>query len=112
MRDHLEIGGTPYGEDCAQVGREGYLKRNRAECRAYIGQLTRMFGPAPDGCSLVIRSNPHDFGTYLTVEAVFDPTNEAARAYAYRCEGESPELWDAEAREELKLEVSDAEANA
>jgi len=65
-----------------------------------------MFGDPPDGVSLVIRSNPHDFGTYLTVEAVFDPANEQARAYAYRCEGNSPELWDAEAREELGLEVS------
>jgi len=108
MRDHLDIGGTPYGEDCAQVGREGYLKRNRAECRAYIHQLVRMFGDPPDGCTLVIRSNPHDFGTYLSVEAVFDPADAQARAYAYRVEGNSPELWDAEAREELGLEVNDA----
>jgi hypothetical protein len=65
-----------------------------------------MFGDPPDGCSLVIRSNPHDFGSYLSVDAVF--SDEAGAAYALKCENDQPELWDADARAELGLEVSDA----
>jgi hypothetical protein len=107
MRDALSLGATPYGEACASVGDEDYRTRARAECRAYIGQLTRMFGEPPDGCRLIIRSCPHDFGSYLDVEAVFDPDNEPAVRFAYRLEDGVPELWDAEAREELGMEVSD-----
>jgi uncharacterized protein YbaR (Trm112 family) len=108
MRDALSLGATPYGETCAAVGQEDYRKRARVECRAYIGQLTRMFGEPPDGCRLIIRSCPHDFGSYLDVEAVFDSDNEPAVRFAYRLEDGVPELWDAEAREELGMEVSDA----
>jgi len=107
MRDAVSLGATPYGEACASVGDEDYMKRARAECRAYIGQLTRMFGELPDGCRLIIRSCPHDFGSYLDVEAVFDSDNEPAVRFAYRMEDGLPELWDSEAREELGLEVSD-----
>jgi hypothetical protein len=106
MRDFMYLGSAPYGEDCASVGQDDYHKRARAECRAYIGQLKRMFGDPPDGCSLVIRSNPHDFGSYLSVDAVF--SDEAGAAYALKCENDQPELWDADARAELGLEVSDA----
>jgi uncharacterized protein YbaR (Trm112 family) len=38
---------------------------------------------------------------------VFDSDNEPAVRFAYRMEDGFPELWDAEAREELGLEVSD-----
>lgn len=105
MRDSMYLGATPYGEDCAQVGRDGYMRQARKECRAYIGQLIRTFGEPPESCRLVIRSNPHDFGSYLAVEAVFD--DEAGHAYALRCENKQPELWDDQARAELGLEVAD-----
>jgi hypothetical protein len=65
-----------------------------------------MFGEPPYDCRLVIRSNPHDFGSYLSVEAHFNTTDGAE--YALRCENNQPELWDAEARAELGLEVTDA----
>lgn len=105
MRDSMYLGATPYGEDCAQVGREGYMRQARKECRAYIGQLIRMFGEPPDGCRFVVRSCPHDFGSYLDVEVVFDGNDKAAAEYAIRCENNGPRNWDAEARAELGLEV-------
>ena len=104
MKERLDIGSAPYGEDCAQVGSDDYHARAKRECRAYIAQLIRMLGEPPDGCSLVVRSQPHDFGSYLSVEAVFRDDNEHAAEYAYRCEGEGPELWDDEARRELSLQ--------
>jgi hypothetical protein len=40
------------------------------------------------------------------VEAHFG--DEAGQEYALKCENNQPELWDAEARAELGLEVTDA----
>ncbi len=60
--------------------------------------------PEPQGAELRIRSNPHDFGSYLSVVCSFDPSDEVATGYAYRCEAEGPTEWDEEARRELDRE--------
>jgi hypothetical protein len=104
MTDWLDIGASPPGESCAQVGADDYYPRARRECRAYINQLQRHLGPEPDGAHLAIRQNPHDFGTYLSVVCYYDPENENAVAYAYRCESDGPDEWDADARSELAAE--------
>lgn len=100
MRDSLDLGSAPSGEECAQVGRDDYHDRARRECRAYIHQLRRTFGEEPAGARLSIKANDHDFGTYWSVVCSFDGGNEAATDYAYRCES-GPESWDEEARWEL-----------
>ena len=85
--DTLEIGGTPAEENCAQVGvTEDFDRFNRLECQAYIAALQKKYGQEPEGAILVIRSNPHDFGSYREVACKFDPENEVARNYAYECE--------------------------
>ena len=104
MQDCLDLGSTPSQEDCAQVGREDYHLRARRECRAYINQLRRMFGEEPDGARLSVKSNPHDFGSYLSVVCYFDGDNKAAADYAYHCEAKGPKEWDEEARRELELQ--------
>jgi hypothetical protein len=101
MNDWLDIGSSPPGESCAQLGSEDYHPRARRECRVYINLLRRVLGPEPTGAKLVIRSNPHDFGNYLSVVCQFDADNEPAVDYAYRCESKGPELWDAQAKREL-----------
>ena len=101
MNDHMYVGATPPMEDCAQVGTADYFERARRECRAYIGLLRRSLGPEPTGAKLAIKSNPHDFGTYLSVVCYYDVSNEDARNYAFRCESEGPDEWDAIARREL-----------
>jgi hypothetical protein len=101
MNDFIDMGCAPTCEDCAQVGSDGYHDRARKECRVYIGQLRRMFGDEPDGARLSIKSNPHDFGTYLSVICYYDPAIQASVDYAFRCEGKSPEEWDEQARQEL-----------
>ena len=103
MRESLYIGSAPYGEDCAQVGADDYRAKARAECQAFRAQLIRMFGEPPAGCSLVIKSNPHDFGSYLSVTAVFSGDDDEAVRYAFRCEAAGPQEWDDEARRELHL---------
>ena len=101
MNDEMTIGPTPADETCAQVGAADYAQTARRECRAFINQLLRVFGPEPDGARLFIKSNPHDFGTYYEVAVKYDPASAAACAYALDCEGKAPAHWDAQALDEL-----------
>jgi hypothetical protein len=103
MDDHVDIGSSPPGESCAQVGLPDYEFHARKECRAYISLLRRTLGPEPDGARLGVRSNPHDFGPYLSVVCYFVAGNDPALDYAFRCESDGPEEWDDVARQELGL---------
>lgn len=101
--DHLDLGSAPSDEDCAQLGMDdNYAVRARRECRALINQFIRMCGDPPPGARFRIMANPHDFGTYYSVVVEYDPNDEDAVAYAYRCDEESPDQWDMAARFELE----------
>lgn len=102
MRDYLEIGSAPAGEDCSQVGSEGYADKARKECRALINQLRRIVGPESGTAHLSIKSFPHDYGSYYEVVCHFDDDDSAAVEYAFKCERELPENWDEEAKKELR----------
>ena len=112
MRDCIDLGSAPPLEDCAQVGREGYYERARRECRAYVGLLRRTLGDEPDGASLSVKSNPHDFGTYLSVVCHFDPDVAAAVDYAFGCESAGPQAWDEAACKELSLDTNPSTESA
>jgi hypothetical protein len=103
MREKLYIGSSPADEACAQVGSDEYHDRARRECRAWIAQLRRVFGPEPPNARLALASNAHDFGSYLEVVCWFQSDDPLAAGYAYRCEGQAPTAWDELAREELGL---------
>ena len=102
MRDALDLGQVPSDEPCAQVGADDYADRARPECRAYVHQLVRQFGEPPAGARFRVASNPHDFGSYLSVEIVFDDSDQAAIEYAFNAENNLPAKWDMEARKELR----------
>jgi hypothetical protein len=103
MRDYLDLSPTPVGEPCALVEPTGdYLQRMKAECRAFAHQLERTFPQAIEaGCSFRIKSNPHDFGSYLEVQVRFDDDDEHQTHWAFMIENELPETWDDQARAEL-----------
>jgi hypothetical protein len=101
MHDFIDVGSSPPGESCTQIGSDGYHARARRECRAYIAQLRRVFGDEPHGAHLSVKCNPHDFGSYLSVICYYDERHPASVEYALRCESESPEFWDTQARQEL-----------
>lgn len=105
MRDYLTIGATPPGEECAQVGSDGYYERAKKECRAFLNQLKRQFGDEPKGADLRVKGFSHDFGTYYEVVCYYDEESEEAADYAFRLESETPEEWDAAARQELGIFV-------
>ena len=94
MRDYIVIGSTPCGEECAQLGTEGYYKKAMAESKRFIQLLRKTFGDEPFGALLAIKAFDHDFGTYHEVVCYFQDDNEEAMNYAYRCENETPETWD------------------
>jgi hypothetical protein len=102
MSFHLSIGITPFAEDCAQLGREGYELEARRECLAFINQLKRHYSERHGGaelpCRLDIKENPHDFGIYLDVVGYYGEGEPAgAEAAAFWLESNTPEFWDAEA---------------
>ena len=101
MREHIDVGPAPPEEDCAQVGRDDYWDRAPRECRAYVALLRRSLGAEPDGARLTVKSNEHDFGTYLSVVCWYDPSRPESIDYAFRCESQGPAQWDEQARLEL-----------
>ena len=102
MRDYLDLDTVPSDEPCAAVGQPDYSKRARLEARAYVAQLQRAFPDAvAAGVYFRIKSNPHDFGSYLSVQVVFDDDDEAQTEWAYTIEDDLPVAWDEDARNEL-----------
>ena len=93
-RDYIDIGSAPPEEDCAQLGSRDYVKRARPECIRFIDLIRKVVGPEPEGASLQVKSNPHDFGTYLSVICYYDDNDDEATQYAFRCESEGPARWD------------------
>ena len=71
----------------------------RSRGREIICQL----GEPPIGASLGIKSNPHDFGTYLEVVAYFDDSYPESVEWAFGIEANTPAEWDREARQELGI---------
>ena len=94
MMDYIEIGCTPAEEDCAQVGKEGYAKQARAECRRFVEGIKKFFGKPPALADVRIKSFTHDFGSYFEVVVVFDEDDEKAANYAYLVEEFVPGTWE------------------
>lgn len=105
MYEYVYLGSTPGDEDCAQVGSDDYGQRSRAETLAYVRQLRRIVAAEgrtiPEGASLVIKREPHDFGQYTEVVVRYDLDEADAEEFAYWLEGILPANWDAEALAEL-----------
>ncbi len=108
IRDSLYIGESPWDETCAQVGSDMYPVNARNECQRFINQIRNHYGSEPQGARLYIKSNPHDFGSYLSVECefVWDPSNDddytdwtPSQVYAFDIEGDDKGVlqnWDSD----------------
>ena len=93
MRDDMSIGPNPCDEPCVSVGEPDYYPRAKEECNRFIELIRKKLGPEPPGARLAVKSNPHDFGSYLDVVCYFEDSDEEARKYAYLCESEAPRTW-------------------
>ena len=106
IRDSLYIGESPWEETCAQVGSDMYPANAQKECRRFINQIRNHYGSEPQGARLYIKSNPHDFGSYLSVECEFiwDPSEmdeewTPSQEYAFAIEGDDLKVlqnWDSD----------------
>lgn len=71
MPEIIDLSGTPCEEEYAQIGRTSNgTECSRHEALAYRAALIAVLGPPPAGYSLRVHANPHDFGTYYTVQLV------------------------------------------
>jgi len=89
--DYFSLGPTPASEPCVQIGED--ISLCIAECSIYMQQLERRLGPPPEGCFFFLLKNFHDFGTYYEAGISYDPENEQAVEYAFKCEA-GDDRWD------------------
>ena len=92
MRDYINIGSVPSGEDCQQVPYSDYGLMLR-ECKQYIEAIRKVVGQEPIGAYLKVKAFPHDFGTYHEVVCEFDSDNRESFEYALKCENQAPCTW-------------------
>lgn len=106
--DCLELGPVPSEESCQQVGTRFYdAVAARKECEAFRNQIRRVCGDEPEGIRLVVKSNPHDFGSYYEVAVKFDESIQAAVDWAFKVESTDIAEWDAAARAELGIKAAE-----
>ena len=104
VMEYMEIGSSPYEEDCAQVGSNGYVERANKELFAYMNQLKRLFPAAESlGIRFRIKWFSHDFGSYGEVVVKYSDANPDDEALALFLENNTPEFWDDIAKERLGL---------
>ena len=94
MYDELSIGPVPAEEECEQLGPNYDEAKARAECKRFIECIRKVCGPEPFGARLIIKGNPHDFGTYLEVNVRYDDNNQVAVEYAFKVESQAPQTWE------------------
>lgn len=105
----IELGSAPSDEACAQVGAENYSARARAECAAYKDQILRHY-PMPENVACGIRTslNPHEFGSYRELSAVYSCFRGEQWAMAIECDSKGVlRTWDNASRLALGLPVSE-----
>ena len=100
--DYIELGPVPAGEPGAQVGTDNYFARSMRECEVFRRMLERAL-LIPTGLPMryVVRSHPHDFGTYREVSVRYSSDDPAACNFAFQVESSVPDVWDPVAQQEL-----------
>jgi hypothetical protein len=92
--DLIALGTVPSGEAPASASDVDYGARAFWQSRRFIDLLRHTVGAEPEGAKLRVRRSGPDFNTYVEVVVEFDDANDAARAYANRCDREAPTRWD------------------
>jgi hypothetical protein len=79
MREYLELGSVPFGENCVQVGADDYYTKYKEESNRYIEQLKHRFPEINNiNCYFSIKGFPHEFGTYHEVVINYNDNDDAA----------------------------------
>jgi hypothetical protein len=91
--DLIALGTVPSGEAPAVASDVDYGARAFWQCRRFIDLLRHTVGAEPEGAKLRVRRSGPDFNPYVEVVVEFDDANDAARAYANRCDRDAPTRW-------------------
>jgi len=100
--DYINLGPTPAGESCAQLGSDDYRNQAKKEMTAYMNQLYRMYPEVANtsGMKFKIMWFDHDFGSYGEVVIAYLAEEELVDK-AIEIEHNIPENWDEESLIEL-----------
>lgn len=102
-RDYIDIGTTPTDESCLQAPYEN-PSAAREEARRYREFLHEVFAPVPDDIEFRVKSNPHDFGSYYSLQIWY---TQETMWFALWVEGNEPQTWDVEIeREKAQAKLS------
>ena len=105
MHNEITLGATPSNEPCVSVTANGdYFQAMQAECGIFKRQLIRQF-VCPDHvlAYFKLKTNPHDFGSYMEVILVFEDADLDSSEFANNVEENLPDVWDSTARKEIEL---------
>ena len=92
-REYMVVGATPANEECAQVGTENYSLLSRAECHRFIEHIRKVCGVEPEGAVLLVKTEPHDFGSYREVACRYDTEVRESMDYAWHVENSELRSW-------------------
>ncbi len=91
--ESFELDSTPSDESCLQVGKASQEALS-AEARRFKHALQEYWSSHPDyeSVEIVVKRNPHEFGTYFNVEIRYNNGRGASLAAAI--ESDSPKTWE------------------
>lgn len=98
--NYLTLGPTPYDEVCTP--NTGDKRKIDLENKLYKEQLERQFAHLKN-IRFVIKSFPHDFGSYSEVCVVWTEEDEVGQNQAYDVDTSLPDKWDETALEALAI---------
>ena len=93
MREYIELGPCPCNEEAVDVCAPGGREANQRECECFVQAIRNYLGREPEGARLGIKRFEHEMRAYREVVCYYDPENEIAAEYAWKCERQSPLTW-------------------
>lgn len=89
MKESMYVGDGPWDEPCPDMTEPDYAVKGRAHCARFIKQIRSHYGPEPGSGHLYVKANPHDFGTYYSVEYGYNDLDDEAVIYGFDVEADS-----------------------
>ena len=97
MKDFIGLGSAPCEEDCVQVSKEfDYMSKMKKECNRFKLDIEKYFEDLikESGVVIIIKTFPHDFGSYCDVGISFNNVNKNQYKAALKIEEKCPTTWE------------------
>jgi len=99
---------SPHGEKCVMVGSESYLNNATIEAELFIEQIIKHYGQEPGLSALKVSLNSHDFGTYVSIDYIYNTESDAQIEYGLSvCDDVKDvlEFWDNSIKSKLNRKL-------